>query len=125
MNEREIFVVDDDESIRHLFIEAFKRKGYKVRSAESAEKALEILEKESFHVIFLDLKLPGMSGVELCRLLKKKTPEVVIFAITAYASIFELSDCLEAGFNDYFTKPVTLDALYKATEDAFNGLVER
>lgn len=119
MNKNEILVVDDDESIRKMFYDSFTRAGYVVRLAASAEEALETLEKRRFHVMFLDLKLPGMSGIDLCREVREKDPSAIIFAITAYASIFELSDCLDAGFNDYFTKPVSLEALFIATRDAF------
>jgi len=119
MSEKEILVVDDDESIRKMFRDSFTRKGYVVRLAGSAEEALEILKDRQFHVMFFDLKLPVMSGIDLCREAKEKYPSAFIFAITAYASIFELSDCLDAGFNDYFTKPVSLEALFTVAKDAF------
>ncbi|QTA93189.1 response regulator [Desulfonema magnum] len=119
MSEKEILVVDDDIIIRHMFEEAFEKAGYHIQSAESAETALTILKEKHFRVMFLDLKLPGMSGIELCRQIKKDKPYTIIYAITAYASIFELSDCLDAGFDDYFTKPVKLEILLKAAQNAF------
>jgi len=119
MSEKKILVVDDDESVRKMFDKAFTRAGYTIRLAGSAEEALKILEENEYSVMFFDLRLPGMSSIDLCREVKKKDPWTIIFAITAYASIFELSDCLDAGFNDYFTKPVTLEALFAATKDAF------
>ena len=67
MSENMILVVDDDESIRDIFEIAFSKSGYSVRCAESAEKALEILKDNKFQVMFLDINLPGMNGVELCR----------------------------------------------------------
>jgi len=119
MSKKEILVVDDDMMIRHMFEQAFNKAGYHVQVAESAEEALEILEGKLFQLMFLDLKLPGINGIELCKQIKKEDPSVIAFAITAYASIFELSDCIEAGFDDYFTKPVSLETLSKAVENAF------
>jgi CheY-like chemotaxis protein len=122
MSKKELLVVDDDTMILHMFKEAFSRAGYAVHTAGSAEEALDILKQHCFHVMFLDLKLPGMNGIELCRRIKKETPGAMTFAVTAYASIFELSDCFEAGFDDYFTKPVHLETLFQATQNAFKQI---
>jgi CheY-like chemotaxis protein len=122
MKEKEILIVDDDSVIRHLFEKAFSKAGYHVQTAESAEAALNILKQKEFYVMFLDLKLPGMTGLELCKKIKPKNPRCFIYAITAYASVFELADCLEAGFDDYFTKPADLDILFEATQNAFDQI---
>ncbi len=122
MSERKLLVVDDEESIRDMFEEAFSRAGYLVQSAESAEEALEILKKENIHVMFLDLNLPGMNGLELSKQLRKDRPMDIIFAVTGYSSLFELAECREAGFDDYFNKPVNLKMLLKAAQDAFEKI---
>lgn len=122
MEKKEILFVDDEKAILYLFEQAFKEAGYKVRTAESAEQALDILAEEYYPVIFLDLNLPGMNGVELCKRIKKDKPLAIIYAVTGYASLFELLDCREAGFDDYFTKPVNLKTLFKAAESAFEKI---
>lgn len=122
MTEKRILIVDDEESIRMLFDSALSQKGYQVITAQSGEEALEILDKMSIFVMFLDLNLPGMNGIELCRKVMKITPITIAFAITGYASHFELSDCKEAGFEDYFSKPVPLKDILLAVENAFNKL---
>jgi CheY-like chemotaxis protein len=116
---KKILVVDDEKEIRTLLKQAFTNAGYDVRTASSAESALELLEEEKIHVMFLDLNLPGMNGIELCGKIKKMLPMAIIHAITGYASMFELADCRDAGFDDYFTKPMSLKALKKVAEDAF------
>lgn len=120
--EKKIFIVDDEETIRNMLEKAFSKTGYSVRCAESAEEALDILKEEKFQVMFLDLKLPGMNGVELCRKIRKDFTIAIIYAVTGYASLFELSDCREAGFDDYYTKPVELATLLKAAQDAFEKI---
>ena len=93
MSEKKIFIVDDDEFILDSFEIAFRKVGYIVRSAASAEKALEILNQENINVMFLDLNLPGMNGVELCRQIRNNNPVALIYAVTGYNSLFEFADC--------------------------------
>lgn len=121
--EKKILIVDDEKMIRTMLEKAFSREGYTVYSAESAEEALEILDNETIYVCFLDLKLPGMNGLELCRAIRSKEPMAIAFAVTGYASMFELADCRSAGFEDYFTKPVNLKTLFKSASDAFDKIV--
>ena len=120
--EQVILVVDDEKAIRDALEMAFTKVGYTVRSAESAEDALEVLRQENIQVMFLDLKLPKMNGVELCKQIRKDSPIAVIYAVTGYTSLFELADCREAGFDDYFIKPVEMEVLFKAVGDAFEKL---
>jgi CheY-like chemotaxis protein len=122
MSEKRILVVDDEKQIRDMYSQAFTRAGYEVTTAESAEDALEIFKKEQFWVLFLDLNLPGMNGVDLCREIRKQYPMSIAYAVTGYASLFELSDCRDAGFEDYFTKPASLSDLLEAAEYAFKKL---
>jgi len=122
MSEKKILVVDDEVHIRDMLEQAFSKAGYTVRLAESAEETLDILKDEKIQVIFLDLKLPGMNGLKLCRKIRKEFPIAIIHAITGYASLFELADCREAGFDDYFNKPVDLKLLFKAAQDAFEKI---
>lgn len=122
MSEKKILVVDDEEAILFLLEQGLSRAGYTVATAPSAEDALDLLEKEKIKVMFLDLNLPEMDGVELCRKIKRQIPMSVLYALTGYASLFELADCLEAGFEDYFKKPVNLSTLVTAAGNAFEKL---
>lgn len=122
MSDKRIFVVDDEKQIREMYSQAFTRAGYGVTTAESAEEALEKFKKEPCWILFLDLNLPGMNGVDLCREIKKQYPMAIPYAVTGYASLFELSDCRDAGFEDYFTKPASLSDLLEAAEHAFKKL---
>ena len=120
MSKKKILIVDDEISILNLFKKAFERKGYAVGTAETAEEALENLKTEQFKVMFLDLLLPGMDGLDLCREIRKDAPNALIFAITGHANQFELMDCLDAGFDGYFLKPIDIAVLYKIVEEALN-----
>lgn len=117
-----ILVVDDEAAIRELLEKALTRSGYRVRTAASAEEALEILKQESILVLFLDLQLGGMDGVTLCRRIRRENPVGLIYALTGYTDLFGLLECRKAGFDDFFTKPVSLETLAKAAGDAFDKL---
>jgi len=119
---KKILVVDDEASVRDLLEDTFCNKGYKVRLAEGAEPAFKILKEESIKVIFLDLKLFGMNGIDLCKQIKKSNPTAIIFAMTGWSALYDIEECREAGFDDFFTKPVQIDILLKAIDDAFEKL---
>lgn len=120
--QKKILLVDDDRPILELIGEAFTHAGYQVISTDHPEQALELLRQQTIPVMFLDLNLPGMNGLDLCRRIRATNPMAQIFAFTGYVSLFELADCREAGFDDYFIKPVNLSTLLKAAKDAFDRL---
>ena len=120
--EKKILIVDDEEVIRNMLQEFLSKNGYEVRLAESAEAALDILRRESFMVMFLDLKLPGISGMELCKKIRINNNIGIIYAFTGYTDLFGLIDCRRAGFDDYFMKPVKLELILQAAQDAFTKL---
>lgn len=122
MSEKKILIVDDEKAIRDVFDQALSKAGYVVRSAETAEKAMEILREESIMVIFLDLNLPGISGMEMCKKIRKDNPVGIIYAVTGYTDLFGLMECRKVGFDDFFAKPVNLGILLKAAEDAFEKI---
>ncbi len=122
MIKQSILVVDDENSIRQQFAAVFSKAGYDVQSAGSAEEALRIMRKRPAEVLFMDLNLPAMNGLELCREVRKGWPWTIAVAVTGYASLFELVDCREAGFEDYFIKPVSLEELLSAAANAFKKI---
>jgi len=119
---KKILIVDDESSIRDLFHDFFSDAGYGVSQATNAEEALRTLEEEQIMVMFLDLKLFGMDGIQLCRRIRSKNHIAIIYAITGWAGLFEIEECREAGFDDFFTKPIKLDLMLDAVEDAFKKL---
>ena len=122
LSEKKVLVVDDEEAILDILTQAFSASGYVVRAAEDAEKAVEILRQESIFVMFFDLNLPGMSGMQLCEQVRKQNPVAVIHALTGYADLYNLLDCRKVGFDDFFAKPVNLGILLKAAKDAFEKI---
>lgn len=119
MSERKILVVDDEVEVRSVFQRAFERGGYTVRTAAGGEEALQILESESIQVMFFDLVMPGMNGVELCSEIRKTSPMAVIHAVTGYSSLLDASGDGKSGFDHYYIKPVKVEVLLAAADAAF------
>jgi CheY-like chemotaxis protein len=112
-------VIDDEEAIRKLFISALKRAGYQVETAESGEQGIEKARETRFNLIFTDLKMPGINGVETLRELWKMGQTVPIYIITAYYDDF--LDQLQSAANDGISfqvlkKPVSIDEIRSIAE---------
>jgi phosphate regulon transcriptional regulator PhoB len=102
-----ILAVDDEPDIVDLVTYNLRKEGFIVLSASDAEEALEKIRAENFSLIILDLMLPGMQGMELCRILKKdpKTDNLPIIMLTAKVEEVDRVLGLESGADDYITKP--------------------
>ncbi|GLI35644.1 response regulator [Desulforhabdus amnigena] len=123
--EKRILVVDDEAAIRDIMTCVFTRAGYEVQTAANAEEALALARQQRYPVFFLDLSLPGMDGIELCRHMRKDNPCSIAYAVTGYADPGEGMGGEEWGFEDCFTKPTDLKTLLRAAETAFQKLAHR
>jgi DNA-binding response OmpR family regulator len=121
-NEKKILIVDDEFSIRDMLTELFSLAGYAVRTAESAEDALNILKDNCIDIMFLDLDLPRMNGIDLCKKIRKSNQVCIIHAVTGYGGLYGLNECRSAGFDDFFIKPIGIEFLLKAAEEAFEKI---
>ncbi len=122
VDEKKILVIDDEDTIREILEKAFCKAGYCVRLATGAKEALEILRKEYIPVIFIDLGLEIMNGFELCGHIRKDSPSAFIYALTGYAALFSPHEIRGAGFDDYFSKPISINTLYKVAKDSFEKI---
>ena len=114
---KHILVVDDDPDIRHLLSESLRLHGYEVHSFEDAETALDDLDNHDFSLALLDILLPGINGLQLCRKLRKspKTSELPIIMMTAfYKQAENIQEAREQyGATDYLLKPFPLKTLHE------------
>ena len=120
--EKSILVVDDEQSIRDLFYQSFQNIGYRVLTAAGGAEALQILGREDVRVMFLDIKMPEMDGVHLCKEIRKNQPDACIYALSGYVMLFPLGTYTEAGFDDFFLKPIDLGRAFQTVETAFERL---
>ena len=120
-----ILVVDDEPDIRDILCSFFQEFGYEVTAASGAREALCILEREPILVMLLDLNMPGMSGLDLCRAIRPRLPQAQIFALTGYHRLFTPDSARQAGFDGYLTKPADLHQLLDVVRAAFHQVEAR
>ena len=106
-----IMVVDDEETICEALMAWFVKDGYKVETALSGAEALALLQEKDFYIFLVDVKMPGMDGIELLSRIKEKQPEAVVIMMTAYGSIQTAVEAMKRGAGDYLCKPFDPDAL--------------
>lgn len=106
-----ILIVDDDEIVRESLFGWFEEDGYFVETARDAKEALEKCNKVRWDIFFLDIKMPGMDGLELHRRIREIDKEALVIIITAYASVETAIKALKEGAFDYVTKPFDPDSL--------------
>lgn len=121
---KRILVIDDEASIRKSFALALEDSGYQVDGAESGEAGIEMQKKEPYDLIFLDLKMPGLNGVETLRELRKMDEEVPIYIITAFYG--EFMDQLRQAEKDAISfevmkKPVGADQIVLVVKSILDG----
>jgi len=109
-----ILVVDDDAIFRERLVKAFEDRGFEVAGAESYEQALECAESFSPDFAVTDLRMPGLSGLEVVRDLRGKCPEIEILVLTGYGSIATAIEAVRLGAKDYLTKPADADQILAA-----------
>jgi DNA-binding NtrC family response regulator len=106
-----IMIVDDEMIVRESLLHWFKKAGHNTDTASSGFEALEKLEKIPFDVLFVDIKMPGMNGLELLEQVKKEYPDTIVVIITAYGSIDTAVNAMKNGAVDYLLKPFKPDQL--------------
>ncbi len=113
MSAGRILVVDDEPQIRRVMRTTLTASGYEVSDARSGEEALEKLGEERFDLILLDVNMPGMSGLEACRLIRsQKSPaDVAIIMLTVRNTEKDKVEALDAGADDYVVKPFSTPEL--------------
>jgi two-component system, NtrC family, response regulator HydG len=114
-----ILVVDDEPSVRHSLASWFKKDGYDVATAENATSALRCLRDRLYDVVLLDIRMPGMDGMELQEHIHRLDPGIAVIMITAFASVETAVRALKQGAFDYVTKPIDPDELSHLVARAF------
>ncbi len=117
----QILIIDDEEAIRDAMSQVLKREGYEVKEAQEGKEGLELFQKQNFHLVFLDLKLPGIKGLDVLSLMKEANPETPVIIITGYSSIESAVEAMKRGAFDYMPKPFTPEELRVITRKALES----
>lgn len=111
-------VVDDELFVRELLLEFLSSEGYEVSLADSGEKAVKLMQSEPADVVLVDLKMPGIDGIETLRQIKNTAPNTLSIVMTGYPTIDSSIEALRCGAYDYVVKPFKLNDLKSSIEKA-------
>jgi two-component system nitrogen regulation response regulator GlnG len=106
-----ILVADDEESMRWVLSKALKRKGFSVDLAKDGDEALKMIQSSHYDMAILDIKMPGLSGLELLDQIRELKKELLVVIMTAEASMKNAVEAMKRGAYDYITKPFDLDVI--------------
>jgi DNA-binding NtrC family response regulator len=118
MKGAELLLVDDEVEYLETLIKRLRRREVRARAAHSGEEALERLAQEPVDVVLLDVKMPGMGGIQTLREIKARHPLIEVILLTGHASVEVAIEGMELGAFDYLMKPVDLDELLHKIQDA-------
>ena len=119
MEEMKMMLVDDEERFLSTTQKLLSKKGYDVLTASSGAEALEKLRLHNIHVVILDVKMPGVDGMETLKVIKKTFPLVEVIMLTGHATVESAVDGLKSGATDYLMKPTDVKDLIRKAETAF------
>ena len=109
MEGKKVLVIDDEEGIRSLLCLFLKGKGYQTRSAEDAREMIVQLNKELPDIVFLDIQLPDINGLELLKVIRQFDEEIIVIMMSGYATEEIAKSTLQWGAFDYIRKPFDLE----------------
>ncbi len=120
-NERRILIVDDDNDIISFLCDFFLENGYSAVGYTSAKKAMTALKKQKFDLLFTDLMMPEMDGIELLKYALKTDPSLVVIIMTGYGTIRTAIQAKKAGAFEYILKPFKSSELQKTVSRAMEA----
>ncbi len=119
-----VLIVDDQFGIRVLLTEVLQKDGYEMFQAANGKEALDIQAMEDISIVLLDMKIPGMDGVEILKQLKQRQPSIKVIMMTAYGELKMVNEALENGAISYMAKPFDISDVRQAIRKKFDQLIQ-
>ena len=119
METMKMMLVDDEERFLSTTQKLLEKKGYRIVTASSGTEALRVLEKQGIHVVVLDVKMPGMDGIETLKEIKRRFPLTEVIMLTGHATVESAVEGLQSGATDYLMKPIGVEELIEKATEAF------
>lgn len=113
-----ILVIDDEQNVLESSVKLLRKKSYDARGAGSGEEALGMIQQESFDLLLLDIRMPGMDGIEVLRRATALIPDIQVLMLTGHGTIDTAIEAMEYGAIGFLRKPISIDNLQKSIEDA-------
>jgi two-component system NtrC family sensor kinase len=123
MNDIRLLLVDDEEDFRRTIAKRLKRRGIASEQAGTGEECLSILKQKPMDLVVLDVKMPGMNGIETLHHIKEKYPKTEVIMLTGHATTQDGVDGIKKGAFDYLTKPIELEHLLGKIKQAYEKIL--
>ena len=119
MEKMKLMLVDDEKRFLSTTQKLLEKKGYDVTTASSGLEAIDKMRQQDVHVVVLDVKMPGMDGLETLKVIKTDFPLTEVIMLTGHATVESAVDGLKCGATDYLMKPTAIEELIQKAEEAF------
>ena len=119
--QKNILVVDDDMSVRTTFSSVLRQEGYRVTAVKNGYEAIKAIDEESFDLALVDLRMPGMDGIEVLEKIKTRRPQTRVIIFTGYGSITTAVEAMRKGATDYLNKPFSPHELKAGVKKALEN----
>ena len=119
--QKNILVVDDDMSVRATFSSVLRKEGYRVTAVKNGYEAIKAIAEESFDLALVDLRMPGMDGIEVLEKIKTRRPQTRVIIFTGYGSITTAVEAMRKGATDYLNKPFSPHELKAGVKKALEN----
>ncbi len=113
-----VLLVDDEANFLEVLSERMTTRGMKVSTSTTAEEALQALEKESFDAVVLDLRMPGMDGLQALKIMKDRYPDLQVIMLTGYGTVESGIEAMKHGALDFVEKPLDIKSLTEKIKEA-------
>jgi two-component system response regulator (stage 0 sporulation protein F) len=120
-----ILVVDDQPGVRRLLYEAFREDGYEVRMASSGQDAIQQVKDNPPYLILMDMKMPGMNGLEALHEINQINGDISVIMMTAYGELEIVAEAMKLGAKEYITKPFDINELRDLVRKVMEGTYQR
>jgi DNA-binding NtrC family response regulator len=121
----QVMLVDDEVEFLETLIKRMKKRDVDITGVKSGEEALSALDQNQVDVVILDVRMPGMDGIEALKEIKRRHPLIEVIMLTGHASVEVAVQGMELGAFDYLMKPIDIDELLYKVEDAHKNKLIR
>ncbi len=121
MTQKNILVVDDDMSVRTIFSSILRKEGYRVTAVKDGYEAIKAVNQESFNLALVDLRMPGLDGIQVLEKIKSTRPQTRVIIYTGFGSLEDETEAISKGATDYLTKPFSANELRVGVKKALEN----
>jgi len=110
-DQKNILLVDDDTGVRTVFSSILRKEGYRVTAVKNGYEAIKVIDEESFDLALVDLRMPGLDGIQVLEKIKSRRPQTRVIIYSAYGLVEDAVEAMRKGATDYLNKPFSPNEL--------------